>query len=91
MDVPGFTLKSEDFELTDFSKPFPCLQLFRFYSPVHACALTWCTRDNPVCAVPAQRYKGNTVDLASHCTCNDGSLPVTSLSRGSVNTSTDCV
>ena len=36
MDVPGFsTLKSEDFELTDFSKPFPseCFSLvFSFFA-----------------------------------------------------------
>ena len=60
MDIStGFLLKSEEFQLTDFSKTasfkvrtlFPHLWLVGFYGPcviAHACALTRCTDDiNP--------------------------------------------
>ena len=62
MDIP-----TERFQLTDLSKPVPskvrmlfACWLFGFYSPLlliaHTRALTWCTRDNPVRAAPAQKY-----------------------------------
>ena len=63
MDIPtGFTLKSEEFQLTDFSLLRKLERLSLVFdlldlqsTPTYAHALTWCTRDNPVRAAPAQK------------------------------------
>ena len=60
----SFTLKIRRFSthislnpLSSNVRTLFALQLFAFYSPLidHTRALTWCTRDNPVCAAPVQK------------------------------------
>ena len=67
LDVPtGFMLESEEFQIS--LKPLPSkvrmlfahlwlFFFFYFYSALLALArvLTWCTRDNPIRAAPAQK------------------------------------
>ena len=71
---------------------FARLRHLGFYSPLlllgHAHTLTWCVRDDPVRAAPAQ--KDILLELR-HTVHNDNSLRVTSLCVCSINTGADCV
>ena len=50
-------------KLQQFSLVFGCLALTVYLLIAHAHALTRCTHDNPVCAVPTQKCNGSTVRI----------------------------